>query len=82
MQDWIYQRWENRDKRRYYECRLQPNLFGSWEIIRNWGGIGKATGNKVNIPVSSYQDGLCKLEEIKKTRRRKKYETVKHYGVM
>jgi predicted DNA-binding WGR domain protein len=32
---------------RFYALSVQPNLFGSWSIIREWGQIGR--GGRVKI---------------------------------
>ena len=78
---WIYQRFEHHEKKRYYEVRVQPDLFG-WVIVRNWGGINQATGNKMTLPVASYEECVSKLKEIVTTRKRKQYQPINHYGVM
>lgn len=37
-------RWENATMGRYYEARVVRDLFGDWQIMRAWGGIGSARG--------------------------------------
>jgi predicted DNA-binding WGR domain protein len=29
-----------KNKRRFYVMKIQPNLFGEWELVREWGRIG------------------------------------------
>lgn len=31
-----------RNKRRFYVMAVQPTLFGEWELMREWGRIGRA----------------------------------------
>lgn len=39
---WLHSRWE-RDTR-YYELRVQQDLFGHWLLTRVWGRTGSALG--------------------------------------
>jgi predicted DNA-binding WGR domain protein len=40
--EWRHSRWE-RDSR-YYELRVQQDLFGDWLLTRVWGRKGSALG--------------------------------------
>jgi predicted DNA-binding WGR domain protein len=31
-----------KNKRRFYAMQIQPTLFGEWELVREWGRIGRA----------------------------------------
>jgi predicted DNA-binding WGR domain protein len=31
-----------RNMRRYYRLDVQPDLFGAWSCVREWGRIGQA----------------------------------------
>lgn len=31
-----------KNKRRFYMMQVQPTLFGEWELVREWGSIGRA----------------------------------------
>lgn len=72
----IFRRHEHPDKRRYYIVHLWQNLFNEWEVVRCWGDINQATGNKKVVPCDSYQDALECLSVIEKQRRQNKYELV------
>ena len=37
-------RWEKQIATRYYEARLVRDLFGAYQLMRVWGGIGIARG--------------------------------------
>jgi predicted DNA-binding WGR domain protein len=66
-------RWENLNRRRYYEAVVQQDLFGGWEVWRTWGGIGSARGGQLVAPSSSAQAGLAELEALAKRRQRGGY---------
>jgi predicted DNA-binding WGR domain protein len=33
---------EQHNMARFYKLDIQPNLFGSWSLVREWGRIGRA----------------------------------------
>lgn len=37
-----------RNMSRFYRLDLQPDLFGAWGVIREWGRIGQAGRLRVN----------------------------------
>ncbi|MDH5396212.1 MAG: WGR domain-containing protein [Gammaproteobacteria bacterium] len=74
-EQWITKRWEHKESRRYYKIFLQRSLIG-WEVLRCWGGINQATGNKMVVPCESYQEALNQLSMIEKQRQRKNYALV------
>lgn len=41
-----YQRWENPDKKRYYEILVRRDLWSQWVLTRVWGGIGSRLGRE------------------------------------
>lgn len=70
---WISHRWHRDRDQRYYEVQLKPDLFGSWVVVRQWGGINRPTGRMQTTPVSNYDDGLRLLAEIEQTRQKRDY---------
>jgi predicted DNA-binding WGR domain protein len=38
-----------RNQYRYYVLDVQPNLFGSWSLIREWGRIGRPGQVKIEL---------------------------------
>ena len=72
-----YVRWENPHKRRYYEVRLQQNLFEEWELYCAWGGIGTNLGNAKSHPASSHEEAAEYLRQIAIRRKRHKYVLVR-----
>jgi predicted DNA-binding WGR domain protein len=66
-------RWEK--DYRYYEAHLEHDLYG-WIIIRTWGRKQTRIGRGMKVRVDSYQEGLEKLEQLKKRRRSRGYELI------
>lgn len=82
----IDQRFEHKEKQRYYRIMLSQDLFGDWVITKVWGGIGKAGGRIVHVSYSSYEEAAVEIENILKIRRRRGYELYQEntqlYGVL
>jgi predicted DNA-binding WGR domain protein len=38
-----------RNQHRYYLLSIQPNLFGRWSLIREWGRIGRPGRVKIDL---------------------------------
>jgi predicted DNA-binding WGR domain protein len=38
-----------RNQYRYYLLTVQPNLFGTWSLIREWGRIGRPGQVKIEL---------------------------------
>jgi predicted DNA-binding WGR domain protein len=38
-----------RNLARFYALSVQPNLFGSWPLIREWGRIGRGGRMKIEL---------------------------------
>ena len=64
----VQERWEHREKERYYSILLSPDLFGQWVVTRVWGGINQATGRITHVPCTSYEEGLSMVAKIAKIR--------------
>ena len=68
-----WRRYHFESKDRYYIVILQQDLFHKWSIIKCYGGKDNKLGNIIIESCNSYQDGANKIEQIKKTRRSRKY---------
>jgi len=66
-------RWENPATARYYEALLQQNLFGDWEVLRLWGGIGSRQGGHQCDPVPDLVCGMQALDILAKHRMQRGY---------
>lgn len=55
---------------RFYSISLQPNLFGEWSLVREWGRIGRGGQVKVTpYPTRAEAEGaLAKLAHEKARR--------------
>jgi predicted DNA-binding WGR domain protein len=71
------QRFENRQKGRYYRLIVSQDLFGDWVVTRVWGGIGKANSRIIHVPCPSYDDAVNLFRKISKTRKQRGYQLCK-----
>ncbi len=66
----LYRQDRTRNMRRYYRLDIQPDLFGRWAVIKEWGRIGYAG----QIKKAAYCDlnqavaALQKYSQIKERR--------------
>lgn len=60
---------------RYYRLILRQDLWGEWELIREWGRIGRRPSRMVRQPVANADaaDGIA--QEVAKVRQRRGYES-------
>jgi predicted DNA-binding WGR domain protein len=61
-----------RNMRRYYRLDMQPDLFGQWCVIREWGRIGSA-GQTRCIPYPSPVAALAAFERQRRVKQRRGY---------
>lgn len=64
-------RWENVDTGRYYEVRIVQDLFGDWQLMRVWGGIGNARGAlrfDVLAEPAAFCDDLVRIDKRRQQR--------------
>ena len=60
---------------RFYSMSVQPNLFGEWSLLREWGRIGSA-GQFVSGGFASEHEAALAMAEHLKTKPSNGYETV------
>ncbi|RMD59543.1 WGR domain-containing protein [Candidatus Parcubacteria bacterium] len=65
---------------RYYELRVQQDLWGDWTISRIWGQRGSRLGSMKIEPYDSLEQAMRRYEELSKQRARKGYEMVRQNG--
>lgn len=68
-------RWENFLTRRYHQAAVQQNLFGDWELMCIWGGIGSARGRQWVVPLGPQAAGAA-LARIDVRRSQRGYRRV------
>ena len=57
---------------RFYLLDVQPDLFGGWSLIREWGRIGRA-GQVRQDPLPSQADAFAALERFRRMKERRGY---------
>ncbi|MBB3594780.1 putative DNA-binding WGR domain protein [Rhizobium sp. BK529] len=60
---------------RYYDLSLQPTLFGEIAVMRSWGRIGRAGGEKSEV-FSSDQQAISHFLELARRKRKRGYAPV------
>jgi predicted DNA-binding WGR domain protein len=65
----------DRNMARFYSMSVQPNLFGEWALLREWGRIGSA-GRLVSGRFGSEQEAARAMAEHLKAKLSKGYEAV------
>ncbi len=62
-----------RNMRRFYRLDVQPDLFGQWCFIREWGRTG-SSGQTRSIPYSTLTAAQQALDCQRRTKERHGYE--------
>jgi predicted DNA-binding WGR domain protein len=57
---------------RFYSMSLQPNLFGEWSLVREWGRIGRG-GQVKATPYPARAEAEGALEKLRTAKVRKGY---------
>ena len=63
---------ETQNMARYYTLSIQPTLFGEIAVMRSWGRIGKAGGEKSEL-FSSEEQAISHFLDIARRKRRRGY---------
>lgn len=71
----MFSRWERES--RYYELRLQQDLFGDWLLMRVWGQRGSALGQIRRELCSNYAGGVSLYASSIKVREQRGYIRVR-----
>lgn len=62
-----------RNMHRYYMLDVQPDLFGAWCVIREWGRIGSRAGQRRTVPYPTHGEAQAALERQRRAKLRKGY---------
>jgi predicted DNA-binding WGR domain protein len=54
-----------KNMRRFYRLDVQPDLFGQWCFIREWGRIGRAGQVRMVPTAADAQDALARQQRVK-----------------
>jgi predicted DNA-binding WGR domain protein len=57
---------------RYYRLTVEPNLFGEWSLVREWGRIGKPGRSMIDLHVTE-QDAWAAMQHKGHEKRRRGY---------
>lgn len=57
---------------RFYRLDVQPDLFGAWCCVREWGRIGRA-GQVRQVPFPTPADAQAALDKLRHAKERKGY---------
>lgn len=71
----LYRIDDARRMRRFYRMDVQPDLFGAWCLMREWGRIG-STGQTRSLPFLSLDEAHAALNKQRRMKERRGYETI------
>ena len=63
----LYRTDPTRNLHRYYRLDVQPDLFGTWCVIREWGRIGKSGQVRIVLYPTSEAAQLAQAHQQRKT---------------
>lgn len=67
---------------RYYRAAVQQDLFGQWEVVRCWGGLGSRLGGFSVQPTNSREAALIALDREASRRERRGYRQCRDHVVI
>lgn len=68
----LYRTDPSRRMRRFYRLDVQPDLFGRWSFIREWGRIGQP-GEVLIRPYPTEREAQAALERQRSVKQRRGY---------
>jgi len=69
----LYRIDDSKRMHRYYRMDVQPNLFGEWCLMRDWGRIGSSGGQTRSLPFPTPQAAEAALDRQRMTKERRGY---------
>ena len=60
---------------RYYRMDVQQDLFGTWCLMREWGGVG-STGQTRSVPFLTPHEAEAALDRHRRVEERRGYTGV------
>ena len=62
-----------RNMARFYRLDVQPDLFGGWGLVREWGRIGR--GGQIRLATyASEAEALTALDGLRRLKQRRAYQ--------
>ena len=71
----LYRIDSDRRMQRFYRMDVQPNLFGEWCLIREWGRIG-SSGQSLSLPFPTPEAAQTALHRQRVLKERRGYSPV------
>lgn len=71
---WRHSRWEK--DTRYYELRLQQDLWGDWVLLRVWGRKDTALGQIRHELCASFVEGQARFDAACTVRENRRYREI------
>jgi predicted DNA-binding WGR domain protein len=68
----LYRIDQAKNMHRFYRLDVQPDLFGQWCLMREWGRIG-STGQTRSAPFPTPQEAQAALEKQSRVKERRGY---------
>jgi predicted DNA-binding WGR domain protein len=68
----LYRIDESKRMHRFYCMDVQPDLFGQWCLMREWGRIG-SSGRTSSLPFATPQEAWAALDKQRRIKERKGY---------
>lgn len=62
-----------RNMQRFYRLDVQPDLFGAWCFIREWGRIGRS-GQVREVPCPTLAEAQAALDRQRQRKERRGYQ--------
>jgi len=59
---------------RYYRLDVQPDLFGAWCFIREWGRIGQRGGQSRTVPYPTPTEAQAALDKQRRLKECRGYQ--------
>ena len=64
----------NANQYRYYSLRVDPDLFGRWSLVRQWGRLDSDGGVVKMDSFESESEAMNRLVKIKKQKLKRGYQ--------
>lgn len=71
LERWRTQRWQKGS--RYYICRVEQDLFGTWLMSSEWGGLRVGRRRLREEAYLSYEEAYARFERVNQQRQRRGY---------
>jgi predicted DNA-binding WGR domain protein len=59
---------------RYYRLTVEPNLFGEWSLVREWGRVGQPSRRKIDLHATEHDAQAAMMRKEHEKRRRGYYD--------